>query len=134
MQVSLDTNVWIFGIISADEFCEKILFNLAQFEIIIPEQVRAELERHLLTQDMKHFHQLVLQTEVKIDYEKVPSTYIAEFEQKGLKKGDAEIGAFCEWRKVDILVSDNRDFLKAMPAGQRFQVLSPEVFCEASCL
>lgn len=57
---------------------------------------------------------------MKIDAERVPSTYIAAFEQKGLKKGDAEIGAFCEWRKIDIIVSDNRDFLKGLPPGQHF--------------
>ncbi len=130
MQISLDTNVWIFGIVSADEFCEKILFNLIRFEIIIPDQVRAELERNLLSQDMKQFYQLVYQTGVTIDSEKVPSTYIAEFEQKGLKKGDAEIGAFCEWRQIDVLVSDNRDFLKSLPPDQHFQVMSPREFCE----
>jgi predicted nucleic acid-binding protein len=130
MQISLDTNVWIFGIVSADEFCEKILFNLAKFEIIIPDQVRVELERNLSTQDLKQFYQLILQAGVRIDSEKVPSTYITEFEQKGLKKGDAEIGAFCEWRKIDVFVSDNRDFLKALPSDQHFQVMSPKMFCE----
>lgn len=130
MLISLDTNVWIFGIVNVDEFCEKILLNLTQFEITIPDQVRAELERNLSNQDQKEFYQLVLQAGVKIDFEKVPAIYIDEFEQKGLKKGDAEIGAFCEWRKIDVLVSDNRDFLKALPPDQHFQVMSPEVFCE----
>ncbi len=45
MQVSLDTNVWIFGLIGVDRFCEKILFNIDKFDVIIPDQVRAELER-----------------------------------------------------------------------------------------
>lgn len=69
MQVSLDTNVWIFGILNVDEFCEKIL---------------------------------------------------DEFEQKGLKKGDAEIGAFCEWRKIDILSFRQSGFSKSLAAGSTF--------------
>lgn len=131
MKVSLETNVWIFGIIGVDEDCEKILFHLAQFEITIPDQIRAELERNLYERDMKQFYQLVMQAGIEIDFEKVPSTSIVEFEQKGLKKGDAEIGAFCEWRKINLFVSDNRDFLKAFPPGQQFEIMSPEQFCES---
>lgn len=131
MKVSLDTNVWIFGILGVDEFCESILFHLAQFEVTVPDQVRAELERNLSDQDMKQFYQFVLQAGVEIDFEEVPVTFTAEFEQKGLKKGDAEIGAYCEWKKIDLFVSDNRDFLKTLPQGQHFEVMYPEQFCES---
>jgi len=51
-------------------------------------------------------------------------------EEKGLKKGDAEIGAFCEWRKIDIIVSDNRDFLRGLSPEHYFQVMSPLNFCD----
>jgi len=57
--------------------------------------------------------------------------YIREIEKKGLKKGDAAIGAFCEWRKIDILVSDNRDFLKGLSSDRNFEIMSPEIFCYA---
>ncbi len=114
MQISLDTNIWIFGIVGADVFCEKILFNLDKFDVVIPDQIRAELERNLSDYDMKQFYQFMLRFGVKIDFAKVPSNYIITFEEKGLKKGDVDIGAFCEWRKIDIIVSDNRDFLKCI--------------------
>lgn len=130
MQVSLDTNVWIFGIVGVDPFCEKILFNLSKFEIVVSDQIRAELERNLSDYDMKQFYQFVLCSGARIDFEKVPSSYIATFEEKGLKKGDAEIGAFCEWRRIDVVVSDNRDFLKGLSSGHYFEVMSPEKFCE----
>lgn len=130
MQVSFDTNVWIFGIIGVDPFCEKILLNLNKFEILVPDQVRAELERNLSDYDMKRFYQFVLSFGVTIDFAKVPSSYIAAFEEKGLKKGDAEIGAFCEWRRVDVFVSDNRDFLKGLSSEHYFEVMSPQEFCE----
>ena len=134
MQVSLDTNVWIFGIIGVDSFCEKILLNLGKFKIIVPEQVRAELERNLSDYDMKQFYQFVLRFDVRIDFEMVPSSYITTFKQKGLKKGDVEIGAFCEWRRIDIVVSDNRDFIKGLSSTHHFQVMSPKEFCETFAL
>jgi len=56
MQVSFDTNVWIFGIVGVDPFCERILLNLDKFEIIVPDQIRAELERNLSDYDMKRSH------------------------------------------------------------------------------
>jgi len=82
MQVSLDTNVWIFGIVG-----------------------------------------------VKIDFSEVPKDYISQFEKKGLKKGDAEIGAFCEWKRVNVIVSDNRDFLKGL-SEHYFEVMNPKEFCD----
>ena len=52
------------------------------------------------------------------------------FESKGLKKGDAIIGGFAEWKKIDTIVSDNRDFLRGLSAGHSFDVMSPQEFCE----
>ncbi|MDM8562167.1 hypothetical protein QUF54_02315 [Candidatus Marithioploca araucensis] len=77
MQVSLDINIWIFGILGVDGFCEKILLNIEKFDVIIPDQVRAELERNLSDYDMKQFYQFVLRFDVKIDFAKVPSSYIS---------------------------------------------------------
>ncbi|MCP4112562.1 MAG: type II toxin-antitoxin system VapC family toxin [Desulfobacteraceae bacterium] len=130
MVISLDTNIWIFGFPGGDTFCEKIILNLPRFDTIVPNQVRCELERNLPRQYMKRFYQLALESGVQFDFEHVPETYIAMFEQKGLKKGDAIIGAFCEWRRVDIIVSDNRDFLSGLSGEHCFQVMSPQKFCE----
>lgn len=57
--------------------------------------------------------------------------YITKFESHRLKKGDAIIGGFCEWQKVDKIVSDNRDFLRGLAAEHHFEVMSPQEFCEA---
>lgn len=65
-----------------------------------------------------------------MNYEKVPDVYITMFESKGLKKGDAIIGGFCEWQKVDKIVSDNRDFLRVLSGEHHFDVMSPQEFCE----
>lgn len=131
MQVSLDTNIWIFGILGVDAFCETILLNLAEFTVIIPDQIRAEIERNLSDDDMKQFYYFLLQYGVTIDFSPVPEDLIADFESKGLKKGDAKIGAFCEWRKVDVIVSENRDFLRGLAPDHYFEVMSAEEFCRA---
>lgn len=60
MRISLDTNVWIFGILERDPHCEKILINLANFEVIIPDQVRKELSDNLSQDFLKFFYQLAL--------------------------------------------------------------------------
>lgn len=130
MKVSLDTNVWIFGLVGVDDFCERILLNLEKFEVVVPDQVRVELERNLSDFDMKQFYQFLLRFGVTVDFAKVPLSYIASFEEKGLKKGDAEIGAFCEWRAIAVIISDNRDFLKGLAPGHSFEVMSPQKFCE----
>jgi predicted nucleic acid-binding protein len=130
MQVSLDTNIWIFGILGQDSFCERILKNLDKFEVVIPAQVRIELERNLSNSDLNLFYSFIFGFGVTLDYAKVPSKLIADFVELGLKKGDAEIGAFCEWRKIDVIVSDNRDFLRGLALGYSFSVLSPNEFCE----
>jgi len=55
MLISIDTNVWIFGIAGVDEFCKQILINLSEFNVILPNQVRIELERNLSDDEMKDF-------------------------------------------------------------------------------
>lgn len=132
--ISLDTNVWIFGFLGKEPFCETILLNLPRFHIIIPDQIRAELERNLSNHLMHRFYLIAMEAGVQFDFEPVPHSFIEQFEQKGLKKGDLIIGAFCEWRHVDVIVSDNRDFLKGLSGGHPFQVMSPRMFCEKNRL
>ena len=56
MKISLDTNVWIFGLLGNDEHCRRILRRLSQFEVVVPDQVRRELNRNLSEQTMKRFY------------------------------------------------------------------------------
>ncbi|MDM8519700.1 hypothetical protein QUF64_06615 [Anaerolineales bacterium HSG6] len=130
MLVSLDANVWIFALLGSNSFCEKILLNLSEFDIVVPNQVRAEVERNLSSKYVKRFYQVSHEADVQFNYESVPDVYISMFEAKGLKKGDVIIGGFVEWQQVDKIVSDNRDFLRGLSAGHHFEVMSPQEFCE----
>lgn len=130
MRVVLDTNIWISGLTGTNPFCQMILVNLQGFDVVVPDQVREELERNLSDRVMKQLYRLLLQSDTKVDFALVPGDLVAAFEDKGLKKGDAEIGAFCAWREIAMLVSNNRDFLRGMTGEHSFNVLSPEKFCQ----
>ena len=130
MRISLDSNVWIFGLTGSNNFCRSILRHLSQFEVIIPDQVRREVNRNLSKKMMKRFYQFTLQPNVQLSYDAIPEIYVTMFEGKGLKKGDAIIGGFAEWQKVDTIVSDNRDFLRGLAPEHYFEVMSPQEFCE----
>ncbi|MDM8530478.1 PIN domain-containing protein [Anaerolineales bacterium HSG25] len=131
MRISLDTNVWIFGLLNTDRYCRKIILNLSEFDIVVPNQVRVELTYNLSEQDIKQFYMFVNQSNVQLNYDTVPDMYVSLLKSKGLKKGDAIIGGFAEWQRVDKIVSDNRDFLRGLSAGHHFEVMSPQEFCEA---
>ena len=76
MRISLDTNVWIFGLIGNDDFCQRILNNLSRFEVIVPDQVCRELNRNLSEPMMKRFYQFTKQPNVQLNYDEVPEIYI----------------------------------------------------------
>ena len=131
ISISLDTNIWIFGILQTKPACIKILQSLSQFDVILPNQVRLELERNLSPKTKKLFYQIAEVYQVCIDTAPVPKHFVHLFYKLGLKKGDAEIGAFCQWRKIDIFISENRDFLRGLAQGHNFKVMPPKTFCES---
>lgn len=60
----------------------------------------------------------------------VPEDLVAAYVARGLRvKGDAYIGAFAEWMRVDYLISDNRHFLRDLRTDA-YQLLSPGDFLE----
>ena len=129
-RICLDTNVWIFGLGYSNENCEKILDSLGKFKVSIPNQLRQELESNLWPEARTEFYHLVRIHSIELNYQHVSSTLIDLFKQKGLKKGDAIIAAFCEWKQVEIVISDNRDFLWGLAPGHFFRVMSPKEFCD----
>ncbi len=130
MRISLDTNVCILGLFVSNIHCQCILDNLSRFNVVVSNQIRTELTDNLPKSVLKDFYQLVLESDIDLNFESVPEIYITMFESKGLKKGDAIIGGFAEWKKIDAVVSQNRDFLRGLSAGHYFDVMSPQEFCE----
>ena len=66
--------------------------------------------------------------------EPVPVDLVRNYIQLGLReKGDAIIGAFAEWQRVDYVISENRHFLRELQS-KAFEILNPNVFCSAIML
>ncbi len=134
MIISMDTNIFIFGIRERRYFPALILANLDEFEIKIARQVDFEVRRNLSFAEIKIFYALINQTaHLEVGYEFPPGRLIEKHRQAGLKKGDISIAAFCEWEGVGIFVSENRHFLQSVP-NLPFRVLDAEAFCREYAL
>lgn len=96
--ICLDTNIWIGGLVSGNLHCVRILNALSQLRVLLPNQIRAELVRNFNDRHLRMFLGILEKTNIAIDYGNIPFELIVDYKQKGLKKGDAVIGAFCEYR------------------------------------
>jgi predicted nucleic-acid-binding protein len=127
--VALDTNVFIFALRKEPHFpaCETLLFDmLPALQVYMPLQIFLELQRNLTGSEMRRVvRALTMAQAVTWDYAPVRMDRIRQWEQRGAKKGDAVITAHLEEAAIHYLVSENRDFLKELPALP-FTVLSSE--------
>ena len=127
--VALDTNVFIFALRQEPDYpaCETLLFDkLPALQVYMPLQIFLELQRNLTASEMRRVvRALTMAQVVTWDYAPARMDLIWQWEQRGAKKGDAAITAHLEGATIRYLVSENRDFLKELPALP-FTVLSSE--------
>ncbi len=127
--VALDTNVFIFALRKEPDYpaCETLLFDkLAALQVYMSLQIFLELQRNLTASEMRRVARaLTMAQAVTWDYVPARMDLIRQWEQRGAKKGDAAIAAHLEGAAIRYLVSENRDFLKELPALP-FTVLSSE--------
>ena len=100
--------------------------------VVIPRLVVREVLRNLRTDDAIHtFYRLFSgKSGGEIIDLPVPDDLVAAYVARGLRaKGDAYIGAFAEWMRVDCLISDNRHFLRDLQTDV-YRLLSPGEFLE----
>jgi hypothetical protein len=121
--------VFIFALRKEPHFpaCETLLFDmLPALQVYMPLQIFLELQRNLTGSEMRRVvRALTMAQAVTWDYAPVRMDRIRQWEQRGAKKGDAVITAHLEKAAIHYLVSENRDFLKELPALP-FTVLSSE--------
>ena len=127
--VALDTNVFIFALRKEPNYpeCETLLFDkLTALQVYMPLQIFLELQRNLTASEMRRVvRALTMAQAVTWDYAPARMDLIRQWEQRGAKKGDAVITAHLEVATIRYWVSENRDFLKELPALP-FTVLSSE--------
>jgi len=129
MQISIDSNQFIFGIGGIDPASEILMSLLPSFEIVLPRLVIKEVCRNLTEAQQKLLFKLFNKClKLKIIDEPVPIDIVQKYINLGLpEKADAFIGAFVEWQEIKIFISDNRHFLNEL-SGSQFEVLKPYVF------
>jgi predicted nucleic-acid-binding protein len=118
--VALDTNVFIFALRKEPDYpaCETLLFDkLPALQVYMPRQIFLELQRNLTASEMRRVVRALTMAQAVIwDYTPARIDLIRQWEQRGAKKGDAVITAHLEVATIRYLVSENRDFLKELPA------------------
>jgi len=125
----LDTNIWIFGLRDQPDrpACKQVLQRLNRLYVKVPRQILQELPANLSREEMGELFRLLHRYPDRIDiqWNKVDPTLIHKYQQLGCKLGDATVAAHVEAMDVEILVSENRDFLEEIK-NLPFRVLSAE--------
>ena len=118
-RIILDTNVWVFGLRGDPEYhaCSPVLETLSSLRIVIPRQVLIELQLNLSPQENQRFWRLITThpARAEISWEPASPDRVRQFRQAGCRRGDAAVAALAEHLRVDILVTENRDFLRNAP-------------------
>ena len=110
-RISLDTNIFILGIRNIEPHSVEILKNIFQFDVSISVQVVKELRNNISSSELKEFFLLIDQlSNFEIVYQQPAQGIFENYQQLGLKKGDALIAAFCKAENIEILISENRHF------------------------
>src|SRR5712691_12527258 len=133
----LDTNVWVFGLRRDEGFpaCAELLDLIGSFCVVIPLQVLKELNLNLTDDEIRDFYQLINQypERVELSWESAPAERVKFYQERGCRKGDAVIAAQAEALRVDLIVTQNRQFLQTItdlraeiqtPAGARARLAS----------
>ena len=76
------------------------------------ELIAKEVLRNVSEEAKKEFYALLMKDNVALHSEKLPMRLLKKYRERGLKKGDIEIAAFCENISASYLVSENRHFLE----------------------
>lgn len=117
MLLVLDSNEYIFSFGILKKPASKILVDtiLDVFpihSIRIPRLIIEEVSRHLTPEEFREFIEFITNlTTIDEDFV-VPFELGAKYELDGLKPADAFIAAYTEWTGADILVTENRHFLR----------------------
>lgn len=130
MLICIDSCVFIRGF-SQRESDARQLLSLIETEshLVIHRLIALEVMRNLPREDLKSFFGLFRHNPAAhIVDGPVPQSLVNQYIALGLaQKGDAYIGAFAEWMRVDYLISDNRHFLRRLHTDA-YRILAPREF------
>lgn len=91
----------------------------------IPRTIFEEVKRNLFPISLREFIIFINEAAVIDEDSLVPFALGVKYEIRGFKMADAFIAAYTEWAGADVLVTENRHFLKHNP-GLPFKVLTAD--------
>lgn len=96
--------------------CAQLLERLGSFGVVIPLQVLKELNLNLTEDEISDFYRLINQQSewMELSWAPAPAERVKFYEERGCRKGDAVIAAHAESLRVQIIVSENRQFLQTI--------------------
>ena len=136
--IVLDTNIWIFGQRRVPGFteCVELLDFLNQLRVVLPRQVLQELQVNFSESEMSSLFRLLNRLPIppKIDWQKPAQEIVARYRRMGCKLGDAAVSAHMEELGINILVTENRDFLEELTGLPFRRLKAREVLAELRAL
>lgn len=132
LKIVLDTNEFILAFGAPKELlAERVLSYIAQTpklcELDIVRTIVIETIRNISVSQKKHFFAYIRNhAKLTEDYE-VPVEFGIKYASKGLKRADAFIAGYAEYIGADILVTENRHFLRKH-SNLPFKILTAKEF------
>jgi predicted nucleic acid-binding protein len=131
MRICIDSSVLVQGLRDTKSDSARLLDAVGDDLILfIPRLIVQEVTRNLRSpEQVRMLYRLFARrySAFVVD-EPIPRQLVDKYVELGLReKGDAFIGAFSEWIKVQYLVSSNRHFLRDLRT-EAFEVLDPAEF------
>lgn len=130
MLLVLDSNEYIFAFgLSRKPICENLLDTILDtfptHGMRIPRLISEEVRCNLTTEEYREFIELINNLTYIDEDIVVPFELGVRYEIIGLKPADAFIAAYVEWTGADVLVTENRHFLKRH-SSLSFKILNAE--------
>ncbi len=130
MRVVLDSNEFVFAFQERREIQVKLFKSVSPNEIFLPHLILREVIRNISfssKNDMWEFRNGLFSIFNVIDDYIVPTSLVSKYREHGLKDADALIGAFTEYIGADVLITENRHFLREVNITE-FEIVSAQQF------
>jgi len=130
LRLVLDANEYIFALgFAKKESCESLfkllIDNFPSHPISVCRTIVEEVRTNLIPKEFQNFIKFInIISTIDEDFS-IPFEIGFKYEAIGLKEADALIAAYTEWVGADVLVTENRHFLKHNPVLP-FKVLTSE--------
>ena len=132
----IDSNEIIIGLTTEDTNSAKFIVKLSEFkdkyEFIISDDIYQEVMRNIPYSTKEKFSKLLVLNIISIKNFFSDVGLFHKYKNLGFKKGDIAIAAFADKENADILISENRHFLKELKRS-KFKIVNAEQFIKQVC-